>query len=109
MTCGCNKDASASADPVDLTKSIDVGPFSFKECGCGCGGARALEKFLISVLSAVLFFIVAHPQTFRLVRGLVGDWVSNAAGCPTLLGLLLHSIVFFFIVWGLMNVKKYKK
>lgn len=105
MTCGCNKDAS----PVDTTKSIDVGPFSFKDCGCGCGGARALEKFLISVLSAVLFFIVAHPQTFRLVRGLVGDWVSNAAGCPTLLGLLLHSIVFFIIVWGLMNVKKYKK
>jgi hypothetical protein len=105
MTCGCKKDAGS----VDLSKSIDFGPFSFKECGCGCGGGRALEKFLISVLSAVLFFIVAHPQTFLLVRGLVGDWVSNATGCPTILGLLLHSIVFFFLVWGLMKIKKYKK
>ena len=98
MTCGCQQGAKKS------TKFLGM---EFKDCGCGCGGAKGYEKFMISVLSAVIFYIVAHPKTFKIMRGFLGDWVSSAGGCPSLIGLLLHSIVFLFIVWGLMNIKKY--
>ena len=75
----------------------------FKDCGCGCNGKKQEKKMMISLMSAVLFYIIANPQTFLIVRRLFGDGISNAAGCPTGMGLLLHALVFFLITWGLMN------
>lgn len=78
----------------------------FKDCGCGCNGAKAREKFLISVMSALIFFVVANPQTFILMRRLLGQWVAGPNGCPKFGGLLLHTVVFLLIVWGIMLLKK---
>ena len=76
----------------------------FKDCGCGCGGKKQEQKLMISVMSALLFYIVANPQTFKVVRRLVGGWVSSPTGCPTGNGLVLHAVVFLLVTWGLMNV-----
>ncbi len=81
----------------------------FKDCGCGCNGKKQEEKFMISLLSAVLFFVISHPTTFKFMRNLLGDWVSNSAGCPSVMGLILHAFIFMMITWGLMNLKKYKE
>jgi len=78
----------------------------FKDCGCGCNGKKQEEKFITSIVSALVFFIVANPETFKLVRRLVGSWVATPTGCPSMLGLLLHAAVFMLIVWGMMNIKK---
>ena len=75
----------------------------FKDCGCGCGGKKQEKKFMISLMSAALFFIVANPQTFLVVRELLGDGIANAAGCPSTTGLLVHALVFLLITWALMN------
>ena len=75
----------------------------FKDCGCGCNGKKQEKKMMISLMSAVLFFIIANPRTFLVVRSLLGDGISNAAGCPTGFGLIVHAFVFFLITWGLMN------
>ena len=40
----------------------------FKDCGCGCNGRKQAEKLIISIISGLVFFIVANPETFRLVR-----------------------------------------
>lgn len=106
MTCGCN--GSKKSPKVDMKTFMGFGPLKFYECGCGCGGAQGFKKFLISILSAVIFFIIAHPETFKFVRRVAGEWVCSPSGCPTLFGLLLHAVVFFLIVWGLMqiNIKK---
>jgi hypothetical protein len=77
----------------------------FKDCGCGCDGKKQEKKLLISTMSALLFFIVANPDTFRLMRSILGSWVSGPTGCPTTAGLILHTIVFMLITWGLMNIK----
>ena len=78
----------------------------FKDCGCGCNGKKQEEKFITSIVSALVFFIVANPETFKLVRRLVGSWVATPTGCPSMLGLLLHAVVFMLIVWGMMNIKR---
>jgi hypothetical protein len=78
----------------------------FKDCGCGCNGKKQEQKFTISLLSALLFFIVANPDTFRLMRSILGSWVSGPNGCPTTAGLILHTIVFMLITWGMMNIKR---
>ena len=78
----------------------------FKDCGCGCNGKKQEDKLIISIISALTFFVVANPATFRFVRGILGSSIASSNGCSTTLGLIVHSIVFMFIVWGMMNIKK---
>lgn len=78
----------------------------FKDCGCGCNGKKQEAKFILSIISALVFFIVANPETFKLVRRLVGSWVATPTGCPSMMGLLLHAVVFMLVVWGMMNIRK---
>tara|TARA_Y100000389_G_scaffold64099_1_gene60108 strand:+ start:1236 stop:1670 length:435 start_codon:yes stop_codon:yes gene_type:complete len=78
----------------------------FKDCGCGCNGRKQQDKFLTSVISGLTFFIVANPETFRLVRRILGPSIATPNGCPSNFGLVVHAIVFTLIVWGMMNVKK---
>jgi len=78
----------------------------FKDCGCGCDGARQQEKLVTSAMSALTFFIVSNPETYRLTRSIFGKWVSGPTGCASTSGLTLHAIVFMLVVWGMMNVKK---
>ena len=77
----------------------------FKDCGCGCDGKKQEQKFLISIMSALVFFVVANPETFRVVRKVFGSWVSSPTGCPTTGGLALHTVVFMLVTWGMMNIK----
>jgi hypothetical protein len=80
----------------------------FKDCGCGCNGKKQEQKFTISVISALTFFLVANPQTYILTRRLLGAGLSSVNGNPTLLGLFIHSIVFLLIVWAMMNIRQEK-
>jgi hypothetical protein len=78
----------------------------FKDCGCGCNGKKQEEKLITSVISGLTFFVVANPETFRLVRRVLGPGIATPTGCPSTVGLLVHSVVFILIVWAMMNVKK---
>jgi len=78
----------------------------FKDCGCGCNGQKQQEKFITSLISGLTFFIIANPETFRLVRRVLGPGIATPTGCPSTTGLLVHSVVFILVVWGMMNVKK---
>ena len=78
----------------------------FKDCGCGCDGKKQEQKFLISIMSALVFFVVANPETFRVMRKVFGSWVSNPTGCPSTGGLVLHTIVFMLVTLGMMNTKR---
>ena len=78
----------------------------FKDCGCGCNGQKQQEKFITSLISGLTFFIIANPETFRLVRRVLGPGIATPTGCPSTVGLLVHTLVFILVVWGMMNVKK---
>jgi hypothetical protein len=78
----------------------------FKDCGCGCNGQKQQQKFMASLLGALIFFVLASPEAFRAVRGIAGKWVATPNGSPSSAGLLLHSIVFLLIVWWTMNIRR---
>ena len=78
----------------------------FKDCGCGCDGREQKKKFMASLMSGLLFFLIANPETFILVRRFIGSWVASPTGYPTVLGLIFHAFVFMLIVWGMMNLKR---
>ena len=55
-----------------------------------------------ATLQAILvFFIISHPMLYRLTNSLVGG-LASSSGCPTTLGLIVHSLVFGAVVYGLM-------
>jgi hypothetical protein len=81
----------------------------FKDCGCGCNGKRQQDKFVTSAISGLVFFIVANPQTYLFVRRVLGARIASPNGNPTLIGLLVHSLVFMLVVWGMMNIKGREK
>ena len=78
----------------------------FKDCGCGCNGRKQEEKLITSIISGLTFFVVANPETFRLMRSVFGARIATPTGCPSTMGLLLHTVVFILVVWGMMNIRQ---
>jgi uncharacterized membrane protein (DUF106 family) len=62
-------------------------------------GLSAKNSVIVTI--ALLFFIVANPMVFRFVDSVLG-WlvgpVASPSGCPTTLGLVVHSIVFALLL-----------
>lgn len=64
------------------------------------------EKWIISLMSGLLFLLIASPFLYSTVgklAGMVGLNTSSASGCPTILGLVLHAVVFTVIVRLMMR------
>jgi hypothetical protein len=64
-----------------------------------------LLKAKYSFYSTLVFFLIANPETYKIVEKLFGSWVGTMAspsGCATPLGLVVHSIVFFCVMLALM-------
>lgn len=55
---------------------------------------------LDDILLGVLFFVIAHPHTFKvtnaLLRPLIGSLCSSE-GCPNARGLVVHAVVFVLL------------
>jgi hypothetical protein len=61
------------------------------------------------IVPFIVFFIVANPETFKLVRKLLGGWVASADGLPSQAGVLLHALVYVLVahfVWRLVYGKR---
>ena len=53
--------------------------------------------------SALVFFLIANPETFKLTQMLFGSMITLAqGGCPTPAGLFFHTAIFFFFLLGIM-------
>ena len=61
-------------------------------------------KAKFSFYSALIFFLIANPETYKMTQKVFG-WlftIADAGGCPTAPGFFLHTLVFFFVLWGIM-------
>jgi hypothetical protein len=64
-------------------------------------------KISATIQSIIVFLIISAPFTYKLTNSLLGGIIGKLAdgsGCPTMLGLIVHSLVFGLIVWGLMHI-----
>ena len=60
-------------------------------------------KWMYSLYSAIIFFVIANPFTYKIVQSILGRFVKIAnGGCATQVGVFVHSIVFMLIVRYLM-------
>lgn len=61
------------------------------------------RKESATLQAILLFYIVSHPTVYTLTNSLVGG-LASSSGCPTTIGLIVHSLVFGGIVYGLMYI-----
>lgn len=57
-----------------------------------------------ALTGAVMFVVLAHPATYKLVSSLLGPKIA-VGGCPSTTGLLVHGAVFAAIVYAMMMRK----
>lgn len=76
------------------------------DCGCGCGGAKKSDwvKAKYAFYSALIFFLLSNPETYKAMRSVFGAMIGTEDGCPRPGGLFLHSAVFFLVVFLLMKI-----
>ena len=58
------------------------------------------KKWQITIFSAFIFLLVVNPYTYNLTNSLLSGFIGPIAtnGCPTAIGLLLHTIVYVLLV-----------
>jgi hypothetical protein len=66
------------------------------------------QKWKVSLISGILFLIISAPLLYKTVDGLIRKInpnlsVCNEQGCPTPLGLAIHSVVFILVIRLLMK------
>lgn len=55
------------------------------------------------IIPFVAYIAVASPATYKLTRGVLGNWVASADGLATLKGVALHAVVFVLLATLLMS------
>jgi len=55
------------------------------------------------IVPYIAFVIFANPVVFKIVRSVLGSWVSTADGLATPLGLAFHGLVYIAIVGFIMT------
>ena len=59
------------------------------------------KSFVHLFLLSLAFFIVSNPMVYKITDNLLGPVVgplAYGAGCPTTLGLAVHTVVFALVV-----------
>lgn len=62
--------------------------------------ASSSQKWQITIFSAIIFVLVANSYTYGLTHNLFKSILGPIAsgGCPTVVGLALHTVVYALIV-----------
>jgi len=62
-------------------------------------------KVKYSFYSTLVFFLVANPETYKMLQKVFG-WMlgslASSSGCPTTLGFFFSTALFFLVMLALM-------
>lgn len=64
----------------------------------------------VSLFAALVFIIVSSPVTYKwtntVTTGVLKLRLSDAAGNPNNVGLVVHALVFFLAMWGFTRMNR---
>lgn len=65
---------------------------------------RLFLKVKYSFYSTLVFFLFANPETFLVMQQLFGRFMTfiTSTGTPTVTGVFVNTVLFFFTILGLM-------
>lgn len=74
------------------------------------GSPSSFKKWEITLFSAFIFLLVVNPYTYNVTNSLLGGLIGPIArnGCPTTIGLLLHTLVYILLVRFSMDLNLFK-
>lgn len=70
------------------------------------GSATNEDKWRWTLLTVVIFLIVINPYTYIAVNTIlsnIGLKIADSSGCPTVTGLVVHTIVFMLLLRLIME------
>ena len=72
------------------------------------GNLNIFLKLKYSFYSALVFFLVANPEAYKLSQMFFGHilQIASTSGSPTTTGFLLHTVVFFIVIAALMMIPR---
>lgn len=63
----------------------------------------------VSLFAALVFIIVSSPVTYKATNSVTSGFklrLSDSAGNPNNVGLVVHALVFFLAMWGFARMNK---
>ncbi len=62
--------------------------------------SSSFQKWNITFFSAFIFLLVSNPYTYKITNSIFSRFLGPVStnGCPTIVGLLLHTIVYILLV-----------
>lgn len=61
---------------------------------------QVLSKY--SLFGALLFFLLSSPEAYRTTNGIYAGLADSNNGCPTMTGLIIHTVLFGAALFGMM-------
>mgnify|MGYP001180121750 CR=1 FL=1 len=85
---------------------MGAGPQEKEHCKMLEKKASGNDKWRYTLYTTILFLIIVNPMTYKLVNMLLGSLVKicDSKGCPTYAGILIHAIVFTFLLRYMMDL-----
>lgn len=69
----------------------------------------SMDKWRYTLITTVLFLIIVNPMTYKLTNKLFskifGSLANASSGCPSMLGIGIHAVVFTLLLRLLMDMK----
>lgn len=59
-------------------------------------------KLKHTIYGTLIFFLISSPAVFSLVGSILGNQIADANGCPTIMGVGLHAIVYCMALVAVM-------
>lgn len=108
-TCGkskCNKCAGREGFFGMLAEGMTDVPEECPKCDKKKSKTN-MDKWRYTLITTILFLIVVNPMTYKFVNYLAMGFfkIADKTGCPTMLGIFIHAIVFTLLLRGIMELK----
>ena len=59
-------------------------------------------KLKFSIYGTLIFYLISSPAMFSSVASIFGNKIASPEGCPTNYGILLHALVYYIVLVGVM-------
>ena len=70
---------------------------------------NSMDKWRYTLITTVLFLIIVNPMTYKLTNKIFskifGSLANASSGCPSMLGIGIHAVVFTLLLRLLMDMK----
>lgn len=61
------------------------------------------DKWIVAIVSGLIFLLLSSPFLYEITDKIFSMFKISNNGCPTVMGLILHTIFFMLIIRLLMR------